>query len=154
MKTENSTQYFVEKTEARVIMLLDFGKPKKTESSILLNLVSRTGSGAETIKEFLEYSEKFIPVRMGSMKPFTILNSGSIIYVLEKEKLNISSTVSYELHLRGNIRLRVENFVNLPKMGGRFQDVLLQDEQYASFLYKGSRIYVNKKMIYRGFDHE
>jgi len=154
MKNESSNQFIVEKTDARVIMMLDLGKPKKMECLIRLNLTSRSGSGPETIKEFLEYSEEFIPVRMGSSKKFSILNTGSIIYLLEKEKLNICSTVSYELLLKGKIHLRAENLMNLPKIGGRFQDVLLQDEKYADFLFKGSRIYIQKKMIIKGDDNE
>ena len=154
MNVESKNHYFVEKEDTRVMMLLDLGKPKKEECIIRLNLTSRSGTGSETINEFLENLSRFIPIRIGASKSFTILNSDSIIYVLEKGKVELHSTINYDLHLKGNINLRVGQYVNMPRVGGRFLDILGQDEKYANFLFRGSKIYINKDKIIKGNDNE
>ena len=146
--TENN--FYVEKIETRVILMLDQGRPRIEECSVWLNICSRTSNVRESLKEFLENIEKFFPVKSKATGRISVMNSDAIIYLLEKEKVTLHSANQYSLVLKGKIKINVSQYVNLPKVGGRFLDILNQDENYVSFLFNGSRIHINKKALLRG----
>ena len=150
----NEHSFIIKKSKMLVTIMMDLGKPKSEECVISLNLASRSGTGLETLKEYLENMDRFIPVRIGSSKKYSILNRESIIYVIEKEKVDLYSFFQYDLLLTGNINIRVGQFVNMPRPGGRFLDFLLKEENFIPFLFKGSKIHINKSRILKGYDNE
>ncbi|MCK4888354.1 MAG: hypothetical protein KAS97_00400 [Candidatus Aminicenantes bacterium] len=150
----NEHSFLIKKSEKRVIIVMDMGKPKREECTLCLNLASRSGTGVETIKEYLENMDRFIPVKIGSSKKYSILSRESIIYVLEKEKADLYSFFQYDLLLTGNINIRVGQFMNMPQPDGRLLDFLLKEENFVPFLFRGSKIHVNRNKIIKGYDNE
>ena len=150
----NDNSFIVKKSEMHVTIMMDLGKMKSEECVISLNLASRSGTGEETLKEYLENMDLFFPVRIGSSKKYSILSRESIIYVLEKEQVDLYSFFQYDLLLKGNINIRVGQFKNMPQPGGRFLDFLLKEENFVSFLFRGSKIHINKSRIIKGYDNE
>ena len=144
----------ISKREKSVKILFDRSFSKVVEGNIFLNLNSRSGIGEETLIEYLDNSEDFIPIKLEKSNEYRIFNMNDIVYILEKNILNIKEQRQIDLVLSGNIKINVGHFKNLPSPRSRLLDYLNGENRYISFLFKGSEIHINREKILNGADDE
>ena len=153
IKDPEMDKFQLSKRKKPVKILFDTGFSKAVNAVIMLNLNSRSGSGEETLKEYLNNSRNFIPIKLKKPDEYRIFNINDIVYILEKERSNILVQKKINLALPGKIQIKVGQFKNLPGSRARFLDYLNSDEQFVCFLYKGAKIYINKDKILNGVDN-
>jgi hypothetical protein len=151
---ENNQDYKVSKKEKRVDILFHINQPKMEECILFLNQYSRFGRGEETLSEFLNTSGKFIPVEICKSGKRTIVNIHDVIYILEKERARFFAQKKMLLLLKDKTEIEVGHFENLPDFNCRILDFLNKDEPFASFLFKGAKIYINKEKIIRSMEDD
>ena len=144
----------VSKTEKKVEVLFKTNQSETEECTLFLNQYSRFEKGEETLKEFLNNCERFIPVKTSNSNTCTIVNLNEVIYMLEKERTRLFAKKKVLLFLTDDIEIEVGHFNNLPDYHSRILDYLNKDEPFAPFLFKGVKIYINKEKIIRSKEND
>lgn len=154
IKDPEMDKFQLSKRKKLVKILFDAGFSKAVNAVIMLNLNSRSGIGEETLKEYLDNSENFIPIQIEKPDEYRIFNINDIVYILEKDRSDILVQKKIALALSGNRKIKIGHFKNLPDPRSRFLDYLNKEERFAAFLFKGSKIHINKDKILNGVDNE
>lgn len=154
MEDPKMDKFQITKRKKPVKILFDKGFSKVVEGNISLNLNSRSGSGEETLKEYLDNSKDFIPIKLVKPNEYRIFNIKDIVYILEKDRSDILVQKKINFVLSGNRKIKAGHFKNLPDPRSRFLDYLNEEERFVSFLFKGAKIHINKDKILNGVDNE
>jgi len=147
-------KFQISKREKPVKILFEKSFSKAVEGKVFLNLNSRSGTGEETLKEYLDNSRNFVPIKLEKSNVYRIFNINDIVYILEKNILDIKVQRQIDLVLSGNIKINVGHFRNLPDPRSRLLDYLNVENKYISFLFRGSEIHINREKILNGADDE
>jgi len=142
------------KKEIPVKILLDDLHAGPEEYLLFLSYHSRSGSAQETISEYLNHQQGFIPARVTATNSLILLNLQQVVYVLEKEPQSLPVQKRLCLTLKNDHRIEVDHFKKLPDGHCRLLDYLNEPDSYHSFLREGALIHVNKKKIIRSEEYE
>jgi hypothetical protein len=144
----------VAKQEKKVEILFQSNQFKTEECILFLNQYSRFGSEGESLEEFLNNHERFIPVKITNSNKFTVINLSNVIYIMEAERARFFAKKKIILFLDTDVRIEVGHSKDLPDHHSRILDYLNQREQFVMFLLNGKRIYINKDKIIKSIDYD
>ncbi len=140
--------YKIPKVEVKVDIVIDDKKnPNEEEYILYLNEYSRYRKGQETLFEFLNKKQEFIPVKRCINEEFFILNSDDIIYIKEKEKSTAQVQRKIVLYLKNNFHMELDHINPLPDSQSRVLDYLNQETHFLLFYWNDLKIFINKSKI-------
>ena len=139
----------IPKIEVRVDMVMVDSMPKTEECSLFLNQHSQFHRGSETLEEFLNSGQSFIPVKRTTTGKFFILNTDALIWVREKIKVEEKGEKKMFIHFSGQNSLEVRHFQILPEFYSRTVDIFNITNVFLPFLHENCKVYVNKTKILR-----
>jgi hypothetical protein len=131
------------------ILLSDKKSPQK--HIIYLSLSSKYGKDHESINEYLNNENQFLPTSQKLNKgksEFVAINLDEVFYV--KDNLMLSNPDFYRkavLTLKNGIKLKVGIVKTYSKGYERVIDYLNVKDQFIEFVHENQYIHVNKKMI-------
>ncbi len=142
--------YKVPKVNVNVDVLINEEAGTPMECLLFLNEFSRYRKGKETILEFLNKENYFIPLKVADTGKFIIVSTNELVYVKEQDESKPPpSPKRLVLHMVNNIRLEVDFFKLLPESQSRVLDYLNDKSQFIVFYHENRKIYVNKHKIRR-----
>ncbi len=116
---------------------------------LFLNQVSPLHNGPQTLEEFLNSQQSFIPAKRALDGGFQILNGRNIVYVKEKERVCEQALMLIRVELRNQETLLVGPYEPLPAANARPIDYLNSPPAFLAFIQGQTRIYINKNHILR-----
>jgi hypothetical protein len=122
---------------------------KCEEFFLYLNNFSPWRNGPETLEEFLNSQQSFIPGKRCIDRSFQIVNRQNIIYAKEKSPVAEQTTVLIQVQLRNLETLNVSLYELLPTFSARPIDFLNSPPVFLPFIHEQTRIYINKNHILR-----
>lgn len=139
----------IPKIEVKVDIVMIDGMSKTEECSLFLNQHSQFHRGSETLEEFLNSEQLFIPVKRTITGKFFILNTDALIWVREKTKAEEKGEKVMFVHFSGQNSLEVRNFQILPESHSRTVDIFNTANVFLPFLHENCKVYINKTKILR-----
>ena len=150
----NNLNYKVVKREKSIQILMDTPQARQEEFKIFLNSFSRSGIGEESLREFLDNNNGFIPLKEVKTGTLSLINLKQVIYLLDMEPLSAVTRKKVHLTMTGGIEMDVTHFKNLPDNQSRILDYLNAADPFVSFLKDGSLVFINKSKIMRSEEYE
>jgi hypothetical protein len=152
MSRGNSTMdkfdYRIPKIEMTAEIAIDTGVVfEHAEYTLFLDKFSRYRKGEETIYEFLNKRNEFIPLKKFSTGEFVIVNMKDIAYVKEREPFPAQYQRRIKLIMEHNFQLEVGHINPLPDSHSRVLDYLNQDTPFLLFYHEDQKIFINKYKI-------
>jgi hypothetical protein len=142
--------YKIPKVEVSAYIALDNGLTfEQDEYVIFLDQFSRYRKAEQSIYEFLNSKNGFIPLKNCVTGEFLIVNINDVVYVKEKEKFIAQYERKIKLQLENNFLLEVDHINPLPDSHSRVLDYLNQETDFLLFYYDERKIFINKKKILR-----
>ncbi|MEI6614163.1 MAG: hypothetical protein WCL37_04640 [Chrysiogenales bacterium] len=124
------------------------------EFYLYLNHFSPLHKGEQTLEEFINSDQLFIPAKKSLNREFQILNNQSIIYIKEKNRAEESPGASIRIHLRNSQDIEIKLFELLPDFHSRPIDFFNNPRTFLPFIHDRARIYINKNHILRASENE
>jgi hypothetical protein len=131
------------------IMFIDRGQAAE-EFFLYLNHFSPLHKGEQTLEEFLNSDQLFIPAKRSQDREFQILNTQSIIYIREKSMAEELPGASIRVFLRNGQDSEIKMFEPLPDSYSRPIDFFNTPRTFLPFIQNQIKIYINKNHIMRG----
>jgi len=119
------------------------------EFYLFLNQVSPLRNGPQTLEEFLNSQQLFIPAKRALDGRFQIVNGRNIIYIREKEPVGEQPLMLIQVELRNQETLLVGPYEPMPAANARPIDFLNSPHVFLAFIQGQTRIYINKNHILR-----
>jgi len=142
--------YKIPKVEVRAYIALDNGLTfEQDEYVIFLDQFSRYRKSEQSIYEFLNSKNGFIPLKNCDAGEFLIVNINDVVYVKEKEKFIGQYERKIKLQMENNFLLEVDHINPLPDSHSRVLDYLNQETDFLLFYHDDRKIFINKKKILR-----
>lgn len=139
----------ISKIEVKVDMAMVDSMSKTEEGSLFLNQHSQHHRGSETLEEFLNSGQSFIPVKRTITGKFFILNINTLLWVREKTKVEEKGEKTMFIHFPGQNSLEVRHFQALPETHSRTVDIFNTASVFLPFLHENCKVYINKTKILR-----
>jgi len=139
----------IPKIEIRVELLMVDSTTKTEECSIYVNQHSQFHKDHETLEEFLNSGQAFIPVKRNMTGKFFVLHIDALIWVREKTKAEEKGEKKMFIHFAGQYSLEVQQFQILPTSYSRTVDIFNTPNRFLSFIHENCKLYVNKNKILR-----
>ncbi len=137
----------------RIEVKLFFDRPgglTGEHSYLFLSQFSRLQAGPETLHEFLNCGNLFIPAVSVQTKAFNIISLETVVYVEETEiQPAPDSEKKITFHFIGGGELTADNSELLPVYHARPIDYLNGTDTFLEFMRDGVRLFVNKRKIGR-----
>ena len=139
----------IPKIEVKVDIVMVDSMSKTEECSLFLNQHSQFHKGSETLEEFLNSGQSFIPVKRTITGKFFILNIDALIWAREKIKVEEKGEKTMFIHFPGQNSLEVRHFQILPESHSRTVDIFNAANVFLPFLHENCKVYINKTKILR-----
>lgn len=140
--------YKIPKIEVKVEIAIDNGTGfELDEYAVYLNKFSRYRKGEETIFEFLNRRNEFIPIHHIKSDRFSLVNIDRVAYIREKEKFPAHYEMKIDIQLKYNKHIEVDHINPLPGSQSRVQDYINQDPPFLLFYKNEQKIFINKSVI-------
>jgi hypothetical protein len=139
----------IPKIEVLVDIMLIEPEQAAEEFYLYLNHFSPLHKGEQTLEEFINSDQLFIPVIKSLDREFQILNNQNIIYIKEKNMAEESPGASIHIFLRNGQDFEVKIFEPLPDFHSRPIDFFNTPRTFLPFIQEQIKIYINKHHILR-----
>ena len=116
---------------------------------IYLSQCSRRHTGEESLEEFLNGENTFIPIKHSENNDFIIAGVQHILYVEEQEPIDIDPLSTLKLEMVGGLTMKLEHFEPQPLFHSRPVDFFNTTQTFLTFCRNKRKIHINKAHILR-----
>jgi len=148
------SEFVVTKRTEPVVVFFRHRSAVEEAGELSLSLTSRSGTGEETVAEYLEHSERFIPLRFRPFQPAVLVNTDDIVYVRSRRDDQPKGGKMMKVRFSNGVEIFVEHQTTLPDAKARILDYLNGPQRFLRFLTEGVEIFINKDHVMEVTEHE
>ena len=146
----NADNYRIRKREVNA-EILTTGDHMPGEYILFLESLSKNRKTPQTMFQFLNTNNSFIPIKNASTREVSLLNVNEIIYLKEPKESPEFQVKSVKKRVKfiltNDIELEVDHFIHLPKARSRMLDYLNNPDRFIVFYHNHHKTYINKNKI-------